>query len=80
MLTVTEEKHDAKDATQSVDIGDSIESGHVSSVGAGSTQLHRRLKASQVQLYAIGAAIGTGVFVSMGSYLPNVSAKGTAHM
>ena len=32
--------------------------------------LKRELEGKQVQLFAIGAAIGTGVFVSMGSYLP----------
>lgn len=33
-------------------------------------KLHRELNGPQVQLFAIGTAIGTGVFVSMGSYLP----------
>lgn len=36
----------------------------------GSSHLQRKLDGKQVQLFAIGAAIGTGVFVSMGSYLP----------
>ncbi|CZT25817.1 related to amino acid transporters [Ramularia collo-cygni] len=33
-------------------------------------QLHRRLRSKEVQLFAIGGAIGTGLFVQMGSALP----------
>ncbi|KAK5113235.1 hypothetical protein LTR62_003571 [Meristemomyces frigidus] len=67
---------DEKEASKvGVDIdvasGSRIEAGDSVSIKAGSAHLHRRLNASQVQLYAIGTAIGTGVFVSMGSYLPN---------
>ncbi|KAK6436935.1 hypothetical protein LTR95_006868 [Oleoguttula sp. CCFEE 5521] len=39
-------------------------------ITAGSGHLKRDLGPAQVQLYAIGAAIGTGVFVAMGSSLP----------
>jgi yeast amino acid transporter len=72
MANITEEKVPSKDMAQmSINGSDMVEAGRVSTLDLGSTQLHRELKASQVQLYAIGAAIGTGVFVSMGSYLPN---------
>lgn len=47
-----------------VEIGDTI------NLDAGSAHLHRKLGGKEVQLFAIGGAIGTGVFVSMGTYLP----------
>lgn len=47
-----------------------VEIGETSNISTGSAHLKRELTGKQVQLYAIGAAIGTGVFVSMGSYLP----------
>ncbi|KFY37042.1 hypothetical protein V495_07431 [Pseudogymnoascus sp. VKM F-4514 (FW-929)] len=41
------------------------------SVGpAGSQELHRKLRGRQVQLFAIGGAIGTSLFVQMGAALP----------
>lgn len=61
---------DEKTVVQQVRPASNVETGETLSVNAGSGHLHRRLNARQVQLYAIGAAIGTGVFVSMGSYLP----------
>ncbi|KAK8041411.1 hypothetical protein PG994_014418 [Apiospora phragmitis] len=37
---------------------------------AGSQALHRKLRAKEVQLFAIGGAIGTSLYVQMGSALP----------
>ncbi|KAK8002043.1 hypothetical protein PG991_014265 [Apiospora marii] len=37
---------------------------------AGSQALHRKLRAREVQMFAIGGAIGTSLFVQMGSALP----------
>ncbi|KAF4124730.1 hypothetical protein GMORB2_5396 [Geosmithia morbida] len=37
---------------------------------AGSQALHRQLRGREVQLYAIGGAIGTSLFVQMGAALP----------
>lgn len=37
---------------------------------AGSQHLHRKLRSREVQLFAIGGAIGTSLFVQMGSALP----------
>lgn len=52
-------------------VASSINEGHTfDTMDTGSAHLKRVLNASQVQLYAIGAAIGTGVFVAMGSSLP----------
>ncbi|OBT69876.1 hypothetical protein VE03_00641 [Pseudogymnoascus sp. 23342-1-I1] len=39
-------------------------------VPAGSQELHRKLRGRQVQLFAIGGAIGTSLFVQMGAVLP----------
>ncbi|KAI0485038.1 putative general amino acid permease [Xylariaceae sp. FL0804] len=44
--------------------------GTVADITAGSQHLHRKLNGRQVQLFAIGGAIGTSVFVQMGSALP----------
>ncbi|KAK5126596.1 hypothetical protein LTR85_009530 [Meristemomyces frigidus] len=61
---------DDKTVVQQVHPSDNVEIGETLSVNAGSGHLHRKLNARQVQFYAIGAAIGTSVFVAMGSYLP----------
>ncbi|KFY43358.1 hypothetical protein V494_02023 [Pseudogymnoascus sp. VKM F-4513 (FW-928)] len=37
---------------------------------SGSQELHRKLRGRQVQLFAIGGAIGTSLFVQMGAALP----------
>lgn len=55
---------------------ESIKPGESSTIAARSANLHRLLKVSQVQLYGIGAAIGSDVFVSTGSYLPNGGLEG----
>ncbi|KAI7154687.1 amino acid permease, partial [Hortaea werneckii] len=47
-----------------------LEVGSTAAIDAGSGHLQRKLNAKQVQLYGIGTAIGTSVFVAMGSYLP----------
>lgn len=47
-----------------------FEAGEVITKSPGSGHLQRKLNAKQVQLYGIGTAIGTSVFVAMGSYLP----------
>lgn len=47
-----------------------LEVGSTAGIDAGSGHLQRKLNAKQVQLYGIGTAIGTSVFVAMGSYLP----------
>lgn len=39
-------------------------------IGTGSHELHRKLNSKQVQLFAIGGAIGTSLYVQMGSALP----------
>lgn len=43
---------------------------------AGSDHLHRKLTGTQVQLFAIGGAIGTSLFVQMGSVLPKSGPAG----
>jgi len=60
----TMEKSEPPLSTSSVEVGE----GDI--VNNGSSHLQRKLEGRQVQLFAIGAAIGTSVFVSMGSYLP----------
>ncbi|KAI0020433.1 amino acid permease [Xylariomycetidae sp. FL0641] len=44
--------------------------GSVIDISAGSQHLHRKLRGKEVQLFAIGGAIGTSVYVQMGSALP----------
>ncbi|KAJ5712555.1 hypothetical protein N7493_009023 [Penicillium malachiteum] len=44
--------------------------GTVSNVIAGSQDLHRKLRGREVQLFAIGGAIGTSLYVQMGEALP----------
>lgn len=43
---------------------------------AGSEHLHRKLRGTQVQLFAIGGAIGTSLFVQMASILPKAGPGG----
>lgn len=47
-----------------------IEVGSTQFITAGSQQLHRKLGSKEVQLFAIGGAIGTSLYVQMGSALP----------
>ncbi|KPI45838.1 General amino acid permease AGP2 [Cyphellophora attinorum] len=49
---------------------DDVSNGNVVDVTAGSQALHRKLKGPEVQLFAIGGAIGTSLYVQMGSALP----------
>ncbi|KAH8883450.1 amino acid permease [Thozetella sp. PMI_491] len=44
--------------------------GSVEATTAGSQALHRKLQGKEVQLFAIGGAIGTSLYVQMGSALP----------
>ncbi|KAJ5953247.1 hypothetical protein N7454_000143 [Penicillium verhagenii] len=44
--------------------------GTISNITAGPQSLHRKLRGKEVQLFAIGGAIGTSLFVQMGSALP----------
>jgi len=53
----------------------SIHEGHVDET-AGSEHLHRKLRGTQVQLFAIGGAIGTSLFVQMASVLPKSGPAG----
>ncbi|KAI1341770.1 putative general amino acid permease [Xylariaceae sp. FL0016] len=46
------------------------DAGSVVDVTAGSQALHRKLGGKEVQLFAIGGAIGTSLYVQMGSALP----------
>ncbi|KAK4547085.1 hypothetical protein LTR36_001306 [Oleoguttula mirabilis] len=62
--------YDDKTVVKQVHSDSSVEDGETISMNAGSGHLQRKLNGGQVQLYAIGAAIGTSVFVAMGSYLP----------
>ncbi|KAK8017419.1 hypothetical protein PG993_013745 [Apiospora rasikravindrae] len=50
--------------------GSDIAEGVAADVTAGSQALHRKLRAKEVQLFAIGGAIGTSLYVQMGSALP----------
>ncbi|KAI9737839.1 MAG: hypothetical protein M1834_009208 [Cirrosporium novae-zelandiae] len=43
---------------------------------SGSDHLHRKLRGREVQLFALGAAIGTSLFVQMGSVLPKSGPAG----
>ncbi|KAJ6027818.1 hypothetical protein N7499_001278 [Penicillium canescens] len=52
------------------DATDDATIGTVSSITAGSQALHRKLRGKEVQLFAIGGAIGTSLYVQMGSALP----------
>lgn len=45
-----------------------VDEGEVAPVG--SQQLHRKLRGKEIQLFAIGGAIGTSLFVQMSSALP----------
>ncbi|KXJ87270.1 amino acid permease [Microdochium bolleyi] len=59
--TVSEAK--ASDGAD-IDVGQSV------ATSAGSQALHRKLRGKEVQLFAIGGAIGTSLYVQMGSALP----------
>lgn len=47
-----------------------VEIGDTQLVSAGSQHLHCKLRSKEVQLFAIGGAIGTSLYVQMGSALP----------
>lgn len=62
--------YDAKvDPTMLTDTSDP-EVGSTRDVGSRQHELHRKLNSKQVQLFAIGGAIGTSLYVQMGSALP----------
>lgn len=69
---------DPKEAysTTAIDIDASTKSkedvseGISADITAGSQALHRSLRGPEVQLFAIGGAIGTSLYVQMGSALP----------
>ncbi|KAL2833021.1 amino acid permease/ SLC12A domain-containing protein [Aspergillus cavernicola] len=46
------------------------DAGTISDITAGSQALHRKLGGKEVQLFAIGGAIGTSLYVQMGAALP----------
>ncbi|KAF2416533.1 putative general amino acid permease [Tothia fuscella] len=52
----------------------SVAEGQIAS--AGSNHLQRKLRGTQVQLFAIGGAIGTSLFVQMGNLLPKAGPGG----
>lgn len=59
------------DSTGQITDADSETIGNVKALEtAGADHLHRKLSGTQVQLFAIGGAIGTSLFVQMGSALP----------
>ncbi|KAL4790968.1 amino acid permease/ SLC12A domain-containing protein [Aspergillus venezuelensis] len=47
---------------------DAVETGQL--ISAGSQHLHRRLGGKEIQLFAVGGAIGTSLYVQMGASLP----------
>ena len=58
-----------KDATPKPALED-IEVGSTQLITAGSQHLQRKLGSKEVQFFAIGGAIGTSLYVQMGSALP----------
>ncbi|EPE10853.1 general amino acid permease [Ophiostoma piceae UAMH 11346] len=64
---VSKEKDPVADAPAA---GSDVSEGVVSDIQAGSQHLHRKLRSKEVQLFAIGGAIGTSLYVQMGSALP----------
>ncbi|KAJ5624938.1 hypothetical protein N7510_001247 [Penicillium lagena] len=60
---------DAKDRDPSLD-GKGEEALPAELISAGSEHLHRRLGGKEIQLLAVGGAIGTSLFVQMGATLP----------
>ncbi|KAJ9142928.1 Amino acid/polyamine transporter I [Pleurostoma richardsiae] len=52
-------------------VGVDVGSGEVHSLQTRTPHLERKLGGKEVQLFAIGGAIGTSVFVTMGSWLPH---------
>ncbi|OOF98431.1 hypothetical protein ASPCADRAFT_164989 [Aspergillus carbonarius ITEM 5010] len=45
-------------------------------IASGSQHLHRKLRGKEVQLFAVGGAIGTSLFVQMGAVLPKAGPAG----
>ncbi|KAI3065378.1 hypothetical protein CBS147353_8435 [Aspergillus niger] len=52
------------------------ESPEAPNITAGSQYLHRKLGGKEVQLFAVGGAIGTSLFVQMGAMLPKAGPAG----
>jgi amino acid transporter len=63
------QKHDPKSHSSSKETAD-IEIGSIHHVHPSGQHLQRKLRSKEVQLFAIGGAIGTSLFVQMGSALP----------
>ncbi|KAF2704878.1 general amino acid permease [Pleomassaria siparia CBS 279.74] len=63
--TKVAEKFEAQSTSESDDaVGETVD------ITAGAQHLHRKLRGKEVQMFAIGGAIGTSLFVQMGSALP----------
>ncbi|KAI4740320.1 amino acid permease [Aureobasidium sp. EXF-12298] len=64
-------KQEASTETSPVSKSDEdVAQGSVADITSGSQHLHRSLRGGEVQLFAIGGAIGTSLYVQMGSSLP----------
>ncbi|KAK4948127.1 hypothetical protein LTR10_013181 [Elasticomyces elasticus] len=48
-----------------------VDVGEAQEIASGAAHLKRKLGGKEVQLFAIGGAIGTSVFLTMGTYLPH---------
>ncbi|KAK7529324.1 putative general amino acid permease [Phyllosticta citricarpa] len=57
-------------SARSTSSGGDFDVGDSTFITAGSQHLHRKLRSREVQLFAIGGAIGTSLFVQMASALP----------
>ncbi|CAK7232018.1 hypothetical protein SCUCBS95973_008120 [Sporothrix curviconia] len=65
------EKSTLKDATAaSPEPSSDVDEGSAITITAGSQSLRRNLRGREVQMFAIGGAIGTSLYVQMGSALP----------
>ncbi|KAE8350313.1 amino acid permease/ SLC12A domain-containing protein [Aspergillus coremiiformis] len=57
-------------------VSSDYEQGAAHSIGSGSQHLQRKLGVKEVQLFALSAAIGTSIFVSIGTALPRAGPAG----
>ncbi|KAL4952487.1 amino acid permease-domain-containing protein [Aspergillus filifer] len=64
----TKHEERAIESQQSRKSPDTFEAGEL--ISAGSQHLHRRLGGKEIQLFAVGGAIGTSLYVQMGASLP----------
>ncbi|GAB7325627.1 hypothetical protein MBLNU13_g09611t2 [Cladosporium sp. NU13] len=58
------------EARQTSGSNEDVAQGNIADITSGSQSLHRSLRGKEVQLFAIGGAIGTSLYVQMGSALP----------